>query len=96
MAAPHVPFAPGSNSLLDVPRPGAPIPFPLPPPPPSRFLFRCFVILLFYLFLCFMGFFFADLLRPGFVALRPLLGFFRATIATSFHHVLLCTGSTYT
>jgi hypothetical protein len=95
---PHIPFALGSSSLLDVPRPSAPIPFPHPPPPPSRFLFWCFAVLLFCLFLCFFSFFAvsADLLRAGFAALRPLLSFFRAPIATSFHRALLCTGSTYT
>jgi hypothetical protein len=54
---PHVPLAPGSSSLLDVPRPSAPVPFPHPPPPPSRFLFWCFAVLLFCLFLCFLSFF---------------------------------------
>jgi hypothetical protein len=95
---PHIPFAPGSSSLLDVPRPGAPVPFPHPPPPPSRFLFWCFAVLLFCLFLCFFSFFAVsvDLLCAGFAALRPLLSFFRAPTATSFHRALLCTGSTYT
>jgi hypothetical protein len=54
---PHVPFAPDSSSLLDVPRPGAPVPFPHLPPPPSRFLFWCFDVLLFCLFLYFLSFF---------------------------------------
>jgi hypothetical protein len=39
MPPPHFPLAPGSSSLLDVPRPGAPIPFPLPSPPPSTAVF---------------------------------------------------------
>jgi hypothetical protein len=39
---------------------------------------------------------FANLLRAGFAVLRPLLGFFRAPTATSFHRALLCTGSAYT
>jgi hypothetical protein len=95
---PHVPFVPGSSSLLDVPRPGASIPFPHPPPSPSRFLFWCFAILLFCLFLCFLSFFVvsADLLHAGFAALRPLLSFFHTPTATSFHLTLLCTRSTYT
>jgi hypothetical protein len=95
---PHVPFTPSSSSLLDVLRPGAPFPFPHPPPPPSRFLFWCFAVLLLCLFLCFLSFFAvsADLLRASFTALRPLLSFFRAPTAMSFHHTLLCTGSTYT
>jgi hypothetical protein len=95
---PHIPFTPVSSSLLDVPRPGAPIPFPLPLPPPSRYLFWCFVVLLFCLFLCFLSFFAlsADLLCTSFVALRPLLGFFRAPTAMNFHCAILCTGLTYT
>jgi hypothetical protein len=94
--SPHVPFASGSNSLLDVPRPGAPVPSPHPPPPPFLFLFWCFVVFFFYLFLCFFSFFAvsADLLHASFVALRPLLILFRAPTATSFHRALLCTGST--
>jgi hypothetical protein len=95
---PHVPFASDYSSLLDVPRLGAPIPFPHPPPPPSWFLFWCFAVLLFCLFLYFLSFFAisADLLRAGFVALRLLLSFFRTPTATSFYRALLCTGSTYT
>jgi hypothetical protein len=95
---PHVPFAPGSSSLLDVPRPGAPVPFPHLPPPPFRFLFWCFDVLLFCLFLCFLSFFaiFANLLYASFAALHPLLSFFRAPTATNFHRALLCTRSTYT
>jgi hypothetical protein len=95
---PYVPFAPGSSSLLNVHRPGAPIPFPHPPPPPSQFLFWCFVVLLFYLFLYFLSFFVVstDLLRAGFAVLRPLLSFFCTPTATSFHRALLCTRSTYT
>jgi hypothetical protein len=95
---PHVPFASGYSSLLDVPRPGVPVPFLHPPPLPSRFLFWCFAKLLFCLFLCFLSFFavYADLLLVGFAALRPLLSFFRAPIVTSFHRALLCTRSTYT
>jgi hypothetical protein len=95
---PHVPFVPDSNSLLDVPRPGAPVPFPHLPPSSSRFLFWCFAVLLFCLFLCFLSFFVvsADLLRASFAALRPLLSFFHAPTATTFHRALLCTGSTYT
>jgi hypothetical protein len=78
--------------------PVSPIPFPLPPLPSSGF---CFGVLLYYffsLFLCFLGFFVVsiDLLNASFAALRPLLGFFRAPTAMSFHHALLCTGSTYT
>jgi hypothetical protein len=103
---PHVPLAPGSSSLLDAPRPGAPVPFPHPSPSPSRFLFG---VLLYYFSVCFFEFFFvsfcvslsfftvsADLLRASFATLRPLLSFFRAPTATSFHRALLCTGSTYT
>jgi hypothetical protein len=95
---PHAHFVPGSSSLLDVPRPGAPVPFPHLPPPSSRFLFWCFAVLLFCLFLCFLSFFAvsADLLRTSFATLHPLLSFFRAPTATSFHSALLCTGSTYT
>jgi hypothetical protein len=95
---PHLPFTPGSNSLLDVPRPSVSVPFPHPPPLPSQFLFWCFAVLLFYMFLCFLSFFavYANLLRAGFVALRPLLSFFRAPTATSFHRALICIGSTYT
>jgi hypothetical protein len=97
---PHVPFASDSSSLLEVPRPGALVPSPHPPPTTSRFLFWCFAVFFFFcLFLCFLSFFFAvsaDLLRAGFVALRPLLSFFRAPTVTSFHRALLCTGSTYT
>jgi hypothetical protein len=96
---PYVPFAPGSSSLLDVPSPGVPVPFPHLPPPPSKFLFWYFAVLLFCLFLCFLSFFFAffaDLLRASFAALRPLLSFFHVPTAMSFHHALLCTGSTYT
>jgi hypothetical protein len=88
---PYVPFAPGSSSLLDVPRPSAPVHFLHPPPPPSRFLFWCFAVLLFCLFLSFFAVS-ADLLRASFAALRPLLSFFRAPTATSFHRALLCTG----
>jgi hypothetical protein len=36
---PHIPFALGTSSLLNVPRPGAPVPFPLPLPPPSTAVF---------------------------------------------------------
>jgi hypothetical protein len=36
---------------------------------------------------------FADLLRINFVALHPLLGFFRTPTVTSFHRALLCTRS---
>jgi hypothetical protein len=92
---PHVPLAPGSSSLLDVPRPGTPVPFPHPSPPPSRFLFG---VLLYYFSVCFCVFFAvsADLLRASFAALHPLLSFFRAPTATSFHRALLCTRSTYT
>jgi hypothetical protein len=36
---PHVPFAPGYSSLLNVPRPGPPVPFPLPSPPPFMAIF---------------------------------------------------------
>jgi hypothetical protein len=96
---PHVPFIPDSSSLLDVPRPGALVPFPHLPSPSSRFLFWCFAVLLFYLFLYFLSFFFpvsADLLRASFVALRPLLSFFCAPTATSFHCSILCMKSTYT
>jgi hypothetical protein len=39
---------------------------------------------------------FANLLRAGFDALHPLLGFFRAPTETSFHRSLLCTRSAYT
>jgi hypothetical protein len=94
----HVPFAPGSSSLLDVPRLDASVPFPHLPPPPSRFLFWCFAVLLFCLFLCFFSFFAVstDLLRADFAAFLPLLSFFRAPTTTSFHHALLCTESTYT
>jgi hypothetical protein len=34
IAPPHVPLTPDSSSLLDVPRPGAPVPFSHPLPPP--------------------------------------------------------------
>jgi hypothetical protein len=95
---PHVLLASGSSSLLDIPRPGAPAPFPHPSPPPSRFLFGvlryCFSVC-FYVFLSFFAVS-ADLLRASFATLRPLLSFFRAPTATSFHRTLLCTGSTYT
>jgi hypothetical protein len=95
---PHVSLAPGSSSLLDVPKPGAPVPFPHPLPPPSRFLFG---VLLYYFSVCFCVFLFffvvsVDLLRASFAALRPLLSFFRVPTATSFHRALFCTGSTYT
>jgi hypothetical protein len=94
---PHVPFALGSSSLLDVPRPSALVPFPHPLPLSSRFLFWCFAILLLCLFLCFLSFFAVstDFLHASFVALRPLLSFFRAPTVMSFHRALLCTGSTY-
>jgi hypothetical protein len=94
----HVPFVLGSSSLLDVPIPGSPVPFPHPPLPPSRFLFWCFAVLLFCLFLCFLSFFVVstDLLRASFATLRPLLSFFCAPTATSFYRALLCMGSTYT
>jgi hypothetical protein len=95
---PHAAFTSGSSSLLDVPRPDVPVPSPHP-----RLLYPgfCFGVLLYFffcLFLCFLSFFavFADRLCAGFVALRPLLSFFRAPTATSFHRALLCTGSTYT
>jgi hypothetical protein len=90
---PHVPFASDSSSLLDVPRPGASVPFPHLPPLPSRFLFWCFDVLLFCLFLYFLSFFAisANLLRASFAALNPLLSFFRAPTATNFHRALLCT-----
>jgi hypothetical protein len=93
----HVPFIPGSSSLLDVSRPDVPSFFLIP-----RLLhlgfFWCLAVLLFCPFLCFLSFFAvsADLLHTSFVALRPLLSFFYAPTVTSFHHVLLCTGSTYT
>jgi hypothetical protein len=95
---PHVPFAPGSSSLLDVPRLGALVPFPHSRLLHPGFLFWCFAILFFCLFLCFLSFFavFVDLLRASFVAPRPLLSFFRTPTATSFHRALLCTGLTYT
>jgi hypothetical protein len=54
---PHVPFASGSSSLLEVPRPGALVPSPHPPPTTSRFLFWCFAVFFFCLFLCFLSFF---------------------------------------
>jgi hypothetical protein len=91
---PHVPFALGSSSLLDIPRPGAPHPFFSSLLHPGF----CFGVLLSYFFVCFCGFFFVvfvDLLRASFAALRPLLGFFHSLAATSFHCALLCTGSTY-
>jgi hypothetical protein len=62
----------------------------------------CFGVLLhFFFFVCFYVFlsFFAvsaDLLSASFIALRPLLSFFRAPTTMSFHCALLCTGSTYT
>jgi hypothetical protein len=56
---PHVPFILGSNNLLDVPRPGAPVPFPHLLPLSSWFLFWCFAVLLFCLFLCFLSFFYS-------------------------------------
>jgi hypothetical protein len=95
---PHVPFAPGSSSLLNVPRLGAPRPFSSSLASSISVLFWCFTELLFCLFMCFLSFFAvsADLLRAGFAAFRPLLSFFRAPTATSFHRALLCTGSTYT
>jgi hypothetical protein len=90
----HIAFASGSSSLFDIPRPGAPVPSPHPPPPPSRFLFWC-IFLSVSVFLSFFAVS-ADLLRAGFIALCPLLCFFRTPTATSFHHALLCMGSTYT
>ena len=148
---PHVPFALGSSSLLNVPRPGAPIPFPLPLPPPSAAvflplgssylpmiqpwrLFPCFLVFLGSLVWVFrhpvircpppvaclscaptassihhllqllcsgqitsgLPSVSTDLLRTGFAAFRPLLGFFCAPTATSFHRALLCTRSAYT
>jgi hypothetical protein len=79
----------------------------LDPVPPSLFLIPCFLHSSFCLVFCcitflsvcvFLSFFAvsADLLRASFAALRPLLSFFRAPTATSFHRALLCTGSTYT
>jgi hypothetical protein len=60
----------------------------------------CFGVLLYFfcLFMCFFSFFAVsvDLLRAGFIALHPLLSFFRAPTAMSFHCALLCTGSMYT
>jgi hypothetical protein len=53
---PHVTFASGSSSLLDVPRPGAPIPSH-PPPSPSRFLFWCFAVFFFLSVSVFFEFF---------------------------------------
>jgi hypothetical protein len=44
MAKPHVPLAPGSNSLLDVPKPSAPRPF--------YFSLASFIPILFLLFYC--------------------------------------------
>jgi hypothetical protein len=94
---PHVPLTPDTSSLLDVPRPGAPIPFSHPRLLHSSFclVFCCIIFLSVSMFLCFFAVS-ADLLRTSFTALRPLLSFFRAPTAMSFHRALLCTGSTYT
>jgi hypothetical protein len=92
---PHVPFAPGSSSLLDVLRSGAPCPFfssPASSIPVFVLVFCCITFLYVFVFFAVS----ADLLLIGFTALRPLLGFFHAPTTTSFHHTLLCTGSTYT
>jgi hypothetical protein len=95
---PHVPFAPGSSSLFDVLRPGAPHPFSSSPASSIPVFVLVFCCITFFLFLCFLGFFvvFADLLCVGFTVLRSLLGFFRTLTATSFHLALLCMGSAYT
>ena len=69
-----------------------------------RFLCIYFGFLVFILVFCCIAFlsvsmFFAvsaNLLCVSFIALRPLLGFFRALTATSFHRALLCIGSIYT
>jgi hypothetical protein len=95
----HIPFTPGSNSLLDALRPGAPRPFSSSPA--SSIPVFCFGVLMYYFSVCFYVFwiFFAvsaDLLCAGFAALHPLPSFFRAPTMTSFHSALLCTGSTYT
>ena len=45
--------------------PMPPIPFPFPPPPPSRYLFWCFGVLLFCLFLCFLNYFFCNFCRSS-------------------------------
>jgi hypothetical protein len=94
---PHVPLAPGSSSLLDVPRPGAPSLFLIPRLLHPNFCL-VFCCITFLSVLCFLSFFTVsvDLLRASFAALRSLLSFFRAPTATSFHRALLCTGSTYT
>jgi hypothetical protein len=94
---PHISFALGSSSLLDVPRPGAPHPFSSSP--------ASFVLIFVLVFCCitflsvsiFFIFFVVspNLFRADFVALCPLLGFFRTPTATSFHRALLYTGSAY-
>jgi hypothetical protein len=71
------------------------------------FLCICFCFLVFVLVFCciaflyvsmFFGFFAisVDLLCAGFVALRPLSGFFCAPTTANFHRALLCMGSAYT
>jgi hypothetical protein len=58
---PHVPFAPGSSSLLDVPRPGAPRPFSSSPAssiPVFVLVFCCITFLSVYVFFVFFFFFF--------------------------------------
>jgi hypothetical protein len=92
---PHVPFAPGSSSLLDVPRPGAPSLFLIPRllHPNFCLVFCCITFLSVFMFFFLVS---ADLLHASFAALRPLLSFFCAPTTTSFHRVLLCTRLTYT
>jgi hypothetical protein len=75
-----------------------PIPFPLHPSSSIPVFVLVFCCIIFLSVLCFLGYFAvsADLLRAGFAALRPLLGFFPSPTVTSFHCTLLCMGSMYT
>jgi hypothetical protein len=104
ISLPHIPFALGSSSLLDVIRSGAPRPFYSSSASSIpifvlvfhciTFLFVCgFLVFWFFFFGFFFFFFFfavsTNLFHASFAALRPLLGFFRAPTATSFHCALL-------
>jgi hypothetical protein len=97
---PNVSFALDSSSLLDVPRPDTPHPFSSSPASSIPVFVLVFCRITFMsISMSFFWVFFAvsaDFLRAGFTSLYPLLGFFRAPTATSFHRTFLCMGSTYT